>query len=103
MINEFDNLTWMQKWFYANCNGDWEHNTNIKIVNLDNPGWSVFINLNGTSLENREFLKVKNYRTDDDWIYCVIEDNIFKGACGPFNLNEVLHTFRVWAEISKEV
>jgi hypothetical protein len=94
---ESDNiLSWLQSWFYENCDGDWEHNTNIKIVNLDNPGWSIFINLEGTNLEDRKFDQFKDYRTEHDWVYCTVENKLFKAACGPFNLEETLNIFKTW-------
>ena|ERR1700733_2982516 len=98
MADNLSDLNWLQEWFHRNCNGDWEHNTNIKIVNLDNPGWSIFINLCDTNLENKKFDKIKDYRTEDDWVYCIVEDKIFKAACGPFNLSEALRIFRNWVE-----
>ena len=36
MSKNIDLLNWIQNWFYSNCNGDWEHNRNIVIENLDN-------------------------------------------------------------------
>jgi hypothetical protein len=98
MKNNGNILTWLQVWFYKNCNEDWEHNTNIKIVNLDNPGWSIFINLEGTDLEDKEFEQFKDYRTENDWVYCTLENKIFKGACGPFNLEEMLNIFKKWVD-----
>lgn len=95
---KIDDLSWLQEWFYENCDGDWEHNTNIEIVNIDNPGWSVSINVLETRLENKEFKKIKDYRTENDWIYCNIEDKQFKAAGGPFNLLEILRIFRAWVD-----
>src|SRR5262245_64058281 len=71
-------LSWLQSWFYENCDGDWEHNTNVKIVNLDNPGWSIFINLEGTSLEDKKFDQFKDYRNENDWVYCTVESKMLK-------------------------
>jgi hypothetical protein len=95
---ENDDFSWLQEWFYKNCNGDWEHNTNIKIINLDNPGWSIFINLSETILENKEFRVVDDYKTENDWIYCIVKNQQFKAAGGPFNLLDMLKVFREWAE-----
>jgi hypothetical protein len=98
MINDINSLEWLQKWFYDNCNGDWEHNTNIKIFNLDNPGWSIYINLLDTPLENVTFDTFKDYQTEDKWIYCEVQNNMFKAACGPFQLIDVITIFRKWVE-----
>jgi hypothetical protein len=31
-------LSWLSFWFYQHCDGDWEHENQIKIQTLDNPG-----------------------------------------------------------------
>ncbi|WP_143316933.1 Imm53 family immunity protein [Clostridium sp. HBUAS56017] len=51
----------LQDWYNRNCNGDWEHSYGVNIGTLDNPGWTVDIDLIGTSLENEKFNKVKKY------------------------------------------
>ena len=91
-------LNFIQRWFHENCDGDWEHNKNFVIESIDNPGWSVFINLEETKLENKEFQVVDEERSEEDWVYCVVEEGKFKAACGPFNLIEVLGLFRNWVE-----
>ncbi len=40
-----DVLGELQGWFLAHCNGDWEHSHGVSIATLDNPGWSIEINL----------------------------------------------------------
>lgn len=74
----------MQNWLGENCDGDWEHNENIKIVNIDNPGWGVKINLNETRCENQPYddLKVEinednlygivNLKVQEESIICMI-------------------------------
>ncbi|MFK0239099.1 Imm53 family immunity protein, partial [Streptomyces vinaceus] len=34
---------------------DWEHEWGVKIATLDNPGWTVEIDLEETDLEGREY------------------------------------------------
>ena len=43
-----NNFLWLQQWYYGHCNGDWEHGSGIHIDTLDNPGWSITINLEDT-------------------------------------------------------
>lgn len=43
-----DSIKWIQKWFFEQCNGDWEHGDGIQIETLDNPGWSVSISIENT-------------------------------------------------------
>ncbi len=56
-VRENDFL-WLLKWYCKHCNGDWEHGTGIHIDTLDNPGWSIKINLEDTELEDKIFKKL---------------------------------------------
>jgi hypothetical protein len=95
-------LSWLQKWYSNHCNGDWEHGNSVHIGTLDNPGWSISINLDDTELESKLFLKIKIERSETDWLTCFVENKKFEGRCGPYNLLEVLHIFRDWVENSDE-
>lgn len=94
-------LKWLENWYFENCDGDWEHSKSVKIVTLDNPGWAIDIYLEGTSLENKNFKILDIERTDLDWIYCSVSDNIFKGNGGANNLEELLSIFQAWSESYK--
>jgi hypothetical protein len=96
-MNE-DNLLWLQKWYYSYCNGDWEHENIINIVTIDNPGWSLTINLENTDLQDKKFNKLNLERNVDNWLFCQIKNNKFEGRCGPVNLSEVIQIFRNWVE-----
>ena len=98
-MNEIDQI---QQWYQKQCDGDWEHGYGIEIKTLDNPGWSVEINLEGTAQENIPFTKIE-YRLDTndddlDWYLCKVEDNQFKGVGGPFHLKTILETFLKWTK-----
>jgi hypothetical protein len=67
----------------------------IKIETLDNPGWLVDISLIDTRYVNSEFT-LDNLRAKNDWIFCKIENGIFKGRGGPLNLEEILKIFHDW-------
>jgi hypothetical protein len=45
-----DELARLRAWYSARCDGNWEHEHGVKIDTLDNPGWSVVIDLEGTDL-----------------------------------------------------
>ncbi|WP_374018018.1 immunity 53 family protein [Paenibacillus thiaminolyticus] len=92
-----ETLKWLQSWYYQNCNGDWEHSYGVKIDTVDNPGWSVEINLADTYLENEHFDSIEDERDDQDWYYCIVRDGIFHGAGGAMNLEEILNCFKQWA------
>ena len=89
----------LQEWYSQNCNGDWEHLYGITIENIDNPGWSVKINLAETGLEEVDFPEAKTQReNENDWYYCQKKGSDFLGAGGPFNLTEIVTIFLDWAE-----
>lgn len=88
----------LQKWYSSQCDEDWEHSYGIKIDTLDNPGWKLEIDIEGTSLEGAPFSETEiNYDSDNDWVICRVEDNKFKGACGPMLLEKMISIFLEWA------
>jgi hypothetical protein len=93
-----DTLTWLQRWYQDQCDGDWEHTRGVQIDNIDNPGWHVAIDVAGTELQPRPFPAVHESRAEHDWIDCRVEDGVFQGFGGPLNLTEILDVFRRWAE-----
>jgi hypothetical protein len=94
-----DSLSWLEEWYLYNCDGDWEHTYGVTIGTLDNPGWSVDIDLIDTDLEGIDFKAVDNTkRSEDDWLFCKVEDNVFRGCGGPRNLYEIIGIFRDWVE-----
>jgi hypothetical protein len=112
----------LQKWYRSQCNGNWEHAWGIKIGTLDNPGWSLLINLADTDLANKAFavyssglpeqseldritageiahsLPNGTKRDADDWIHCKVEDQSFKAFGGPFKLEEMIKVFLRWKD-----
>lgn len=90
-------LSRLQRWYAAQCDGDWEHGLGVQIEALDNPGWRVKIQLTATPLEAAEFPEV---RVDDEreWIDCRVTNGEFRGAGGPHMLGAILEIFVSWAE-----
>ena len=93
-----DLLSKLQHFYYAQCDGDWEHSEGIKIDTLDNPGWSLSISLIDTYLEDKKLDYIKIERSEHDWIICYLRDGKFEGRGGPLNLSELLEVFFNWAE-----
>jgi hypothetical protein len=89
----------LQKWYVDQCDGHWEHAYGIKILTLDNPGWSITIDLEGTPLEGRAFEKVSIERAESDWLVCRVEKEQFLADGGPGNLDEMLLLFLDWSTI----
>ena len=92
-----DVLTELQRWYLAQCNDDWEHSYGVTIDTLDNPGWSVRIDLADTALSDLGYERVETHRTDDDWVVSWREDLRWCAACGPLNLGETVAAFLDWA------
>ena len=90
-------LKQLSEWYSAQCNGDWEHQYGIRIDTLDNPGWSVSVELTGTALIGRPFKEVSTERTEADWLRCRVVGDKFEAFGGATNLEEMLRIFVEWA------
>jgi len=91
----------LQRWYKAQCDGDWEHSYGVTIGTVDNPGWRLEIDLTDTSLRYKSFTEVKSdYEHDTNWLACFLRDGKFQGACGPERLEEMVEIFLDWAEES---
>ena len=88
----------LQRWYANQCDGEWEHDYGVDIGTLDNPGWTLRVDLTGTPLAGRSFGRLENHRGEHDWLVCWIEQHQFHAACGPRNLDEAIETFLEWAE-----
>ncbi len=93
-----DMLRWLENWYTQACDGEWEHRYGIRIDTLDNPGWSLKVDLVGTPLEEKPYEAVKVERSSNDWIHCSVKDGVFSGFGGPGSLNCLIQAFRHWAE-----
>ncbi|MCK2003888.1 immunity 53 family protein [[Brevibacterium] frigoritolerans] len=91
-------LKWLESWFMQNCDGEWEHSNGIKVLTLDNPGWSIEIDLEGTDFEEKFFKDFRVENSDEDWIYCKVRDNKFLGYGGVNNLKDILDVFKKWVK-----
>ncbi len=88
------NLTSLQMWYLSNCDGDWEHQSGIKIETLDNPGWRVSVSPpQGISFDKDFSINHQNEDDENDWIICRIEGDNFVGYSGPTKLNEIVRKF----------
>ena len=95
-----DVLERLERWYAAQCNGDWEHTYGITIETLDNPGWSFRVELRDTYLSGRTFEEVRELQSSDhrEFFHCSVKDDVFAGACPPRRLREVILIFLRWAE-----
>jgi hypothetical protein len=91
-------MAWLQQWYLSNCAGEWEHQYGVHMETLDNPGWTVRINLRGTRWEDLQMQTLWREDSEHDWVHCSISKKEFNGAGGPENLEELIQTFRTLIE-----
>lgn len=93
------NVSRLEKWFAANCDGDWEHQGGQTIKTLDNPGWTVRLDLD--TIEHRFDETVSEFdrpeaenanSAKDDFVYYTFDagKNVLEACCSIGNLSEVL-------------
>ena len=87
-------LNWLTSWYEEQCDGSWEHEFGIKIVSLDNPGWSITIDTSATHcvLEDTEWQLEE--RDDDDWYGYRVTNGAYDAAGDPTKLTFLLTVFR---------
>jgi len=85
-------LTRLQNWYLTNCDGDWEHSYGISINTLDNPGWTVKIDLTDTCLQDTEYEKEVD-NGDFDWLFVKVNEKTFKASGDPSKLTIILSIF----------
>jgi hypothetical protein len=96
--SNLDALGWLQEWYSEYCDGDWEHQQGVEISTIDNPGWRLKIDLVGTDLEGREFIRTEIERSDGDWIHAWTDKDVFNAAGGKGNLVEMVYLFKSWVD-----
>ena len=89
---------WIESWYLSQCDGKWEHSHGIQIASLDNPGWSVAIDLKDTRLRHAPMETVNKNVSDSDWVRCEVVDGKFLGRGDPLKLSYVLKVFQGWVE-----
>lgn len=89
-MNEIEKL---QLWYRTQCDGSWEHEYGIAIDTLDNPGWSVMVDLVGTNLHSMQMEPLIEDVNEAEWLHCKIENGKFVGMGGPLKLNTIIGIF----------
>lgn len=89
----------LQKWYADQCDGDWEHSFCIRIDTLDNPGWTVSVDLIDTVLQDKPHAPIRrgDSETDAQWLYCKVDSGRFEAAGGVACLPDMLEQFLCWA------
>jgi hypothetical protein len=90
-----DHFNRLCNWYSAQCDGDWEHTYGIKLETLDNPGWTLEIDLSDTELQEKSFAPVHRGDSEEDvsWLHCEVVAGKFEASGGAPDLPEMLETF----------
>ena len=92
--SEIELLRRLERWYAAQCNGDWEHTYGITLETVDNPGWYFKVDLTDTYLSDRAFAEISENQGDDQKAFlCVVKDRVFIGCCPPNKLHDVISIF----------
>lgn len=95
-----DSLERLNRWYRDNCNGDWEHQNGVVIETIDNPGWSIRVDLFETPKENQEFESIEtNITSETEWLSLKKSNTKLVGACAPSKLLELLNLVTDWLEV----
>lgn len=89
-----NSIEWLCLWYKNNCNGDWEHYYGISIETIDNPGWSITIDIEGTEINipdiNWQFFE----NGPDDWYGYKLENGKFEASGDPNKLEFIISLFK---------
>ena len=84
-----DAITKLCVWYESQWVRDLHEDFGIRIDTLDNPGWSLKINLVGTGLEDKGLQETKVERSEQDWFVIRRNAQRFEAFGGPKNLDEM--------------
>jgi hypothetical protein len=59
-----NNLRKLQLWYSKQCDGSWEHHYGVSIDTLDNPGWTVVVDLTGTDLQSMQMESITEEKNE---------------------------------------
>lgn len=95
-------LQWIQTWYQSECNGDWEHRFGVHITTLDNPGWSVDIDITETELDGLEVDYQLEEKSEDDWHGISVKKNKYTASGDPSKLELLLENFQALVESNRK-
>ena len=88
----------LMAWYRSQCDGEWEHQHGVRIGTLDNPGWSLDVDLSETPHAGKSLPQKMIQRSEDDWAFVEVKDDVFRARGGPGNLSELLEIFAAFVE-----
>lgn len=87
-------IDWLSNWFSLECNGDWEHENGISIITVDNPGWSITIDLRDTNIEHLEIINDVIEISVNDWYFYEVKNKKFRAGGDLTKLNFLISKFK---------
>jgi len=94
-MNNVDRLC---AWYDKQCRDDWHEELGVEIGTIDNPGWSLRVDLARTALFDRHLDAVRIEVSEHDWIHALTRNGRFEAFGGPAKLDEMIGMFLAWAE-----
>lgn len=91
-------LNWIQEWYKTQCDGEWEHEYGIKVHTIDNPGWSMSIDLVYTQMEHIQIEYQLFEKSETDWYAFSIQGSVYHAAGDPNKLEFLLTKFKELTE-----
>ncbi len=87
-------VKWLQDWYVEMCDGLWEHQYGVTIETVDNPGWSVDIDLKKEIYGQFSIELVSVENNEHDWFFYEVREGTFGASGGPRNLIDILLAFQ---------
>jgi Immunity protein 53 len=81
----------LQQWYWNSCDGNWEHDYDIQINPLPDPGWSLTIELIATEWEDLELEPITYRASEADWFHVRTTERGIRTTCGPLNLETAIN------------
>ena len=76
----------LEQWYRKQCDGEWEHAYGIRIETLDNPGWSLVVDLVDTDLDGVTLEPRQHDTGEPNWIFWSSDGKTFQAYAGPAGL-----------------
>ena len=95
-------ISWLERFNRRNCDRTSNSKFEIFVKSFQTRGWSVTIDLDGTSLSGASCERMDIERGPDNWVRCYVKDDVWEAIGGPHNLKEILELFRQWVELQNK-
>ena len=97
-------LAWTVRWVESQFDGNWEHGRGFSLGLVDNPGWTLRIDVSNHDVSRTTLLPIKESDVDHTRFFFaeVTADDVFDGICDATQLERLLRVFRSLIETSPE-